>query len=72
MDRDIPITSVNSDRQATEPVRIRKKTILPFHFFKRILTNVMKISNLNKLASSYYAFVERSVLTLIQSSISFY
>ena len=41
MDRDIPITSVNSDRQVTEPVRIRKKTILAFHFFKRILTNVM-------------------------------
>ena len=65
MDRDIPITSVNSDGQVTEPVRISKKTILAFHFFKRILTNVIWISNLNKLASWNYAFLDRSVLRLI-------
>ena len=32
MDRDIPLTSWNSDRKVTEPVRITTKTILAVHF----------------------------------------
>ena len=41
MDRDIPITSRNSDGKITQPVRITKETIIVVHFFKRILRNVM-------------------------------
>ena len=41
MDRDIPITSRNSDRKVTQPLRITSEIILAVHFFKRILINVM-------------------------------
>ena len=67
MDRGIPITPGNSDRKVTQPIRITKETILAVHFFNGILTNVIYISYLNKLASSYYAFLDRSVLTLINN-----
>ena len=41
MDRDIPITSRNSDAKVTQPVRITKETILVVHYLRRILTNLM-------------------------------
>ena len=40
MDRDIPITSRNSDGKVTQPVRITKESIIVVHYLKGILTNV--------------------------------
>ena len=51
MDRDISLTPGNSGRKVPEPVRITEETILAVNNLKGILTNVMQISNLNKLAS---------------------
>ena len=41
MDREIAITSANSDRKVTQPFKITKETVLAVHFFKGRLTNLM-------------------------------